>query len=324
MLEVIAYVTSNTLREDGCITKPIPAVQLHRLQSLLYTAGTLRAIATGDGQAGMRDYMAALELVIRPPGSIEDGNLLVLRDLVIATCLLGLLASLPAQSPVLISAAKVLGVGVTDLGSAALERGLDWLYVVHRRGDALLDVLLQAGGGILPVPLLIPEKALRLLHVLFHPYDGVLPGLCARDPYSRWHPAVDVQSGLESRKITATLLLALSLSLQDTGIPHQLFLPAGSGRYIPSSLSLHLILHYLALALHPTPSTCNNIGILMASTRQTSTTTNADGGKETIDGSIISRLYYSKGLALDPRHPYLMTNLASSLKDQGRMSVAIR
>jgi hypothetical protein len=60
--------------------------------------GNLRAITVEDRRAGMRDYMTALELVIRPPCSIETRNPLVLRDLIIATCLLGLLASLPSQS----------------------------------------------------------------------------------------------------------------------------------------------------------------------------------------------------------------------------------
>jgi hypothetical protein len=36
---------------------------------------------------------------------------------------------------------------------------------------------------------------------------------------------------------------------------------SGSGRWIQSSLALRLILHSLALALHPTPSTYNNIGL---------------------------------------------------------------
>jgi protein O-GlcNAc transferase len=218
-----------------------------------------------------------------------------------------------------------LGVEITGLGSAALDTGLDWLYAVHQGGDALVEVLLRTGGGNLPVPILVPEKAIRLLHVLFRHYDSVLPGLCSWDPNeAHWHAATGVESGLESRKATAAALLTLSCSLQDEGVSHQFYLPAGSGRSMPSSLSLHLILHYLALALYPTPSIYNNIGILMASTHQTATTTTADGSRELINSDSLPRVYFSQGLALDPQHPYLMTNLASTLKDEGRIALAIR
>jgi protein O-GlcNAc transferase len=170
----------------------------------------------------------------------------------------------------------------------------------------------------------ITEKALCLLRILFHTYDGILPGICSRDLHGPLVLAVGVQSGLGPQKIIPTVLLTQSRSPHDKGVPILLFLPDASGWYIPSSHTLDLILHYLALALRPTSSTYNNISILMPLARQMSTTTNVDGKREIIYDGTSSRLYHNKGFVPDPQFPYLMTNLASSLKHQGQVLVAFR
>ena len=75
-------------------------------------------------------------------------------------------------------AAKVLEADITGLGARTL-RGFDWLYSVHREGDPLVDLLCPAGGGFAGVATRSGEG----LRGQFRPYDGMLPGLCSRDPH---------------------------------------------------------------------------------------------------------------------------------------------
>lgn len=76
-------------------------------------------------------------------------------------------------------------------------------------------------------------------------------------------------------------------------------------------------MYHTALALYPTPSTYNNLGVLIASLSFPEEQTSPRVGSNDITDII--KDYYVRGLALDDRHPHLLTNLGSLLKDVGSL-----
>lgn len=166
--------------------------------------------------------------------------------------------------------------------------------------------------------LLSPEQALATAKLCF-PYGGELPGL-------RF-----VSGGAQSlaRKAvistTSNSLLSLAKIFQDgmsnahrsVGVP-----PLAHGvRDI-------LALYYLSLSLQPSPSTANNVGILLASVQQSArpTTTHQKidiPGVVPGSGIALALQYYNYGLQLDQHHAHLYTNLGSLLKDIGQLDAAI-
>jgi tetratricopeptide (TPR) repeat protein len=91
---------------------------------------------------------------------------------------------------------------------------------------------------------------------------------------------------------------------------------------IRASLSLVVLFYYAASALFPSPSTCNILGVLIASLGLPSDLANLTRGpgKE----FAIAMSYYNQGLALDGSHAHLLTNLGSLLKDMGHTDEADR
>lgn len=167
--------------------------------------------------------------------------------------------------------------------------------------------------------LLSPEQALATAKLCF-PYFGELPGL--------QHVAGGPQS-LARRAVISTTsnsLLSLAKIFQDgmsntnraVGVP-----PLASGvRDI-------LALYYLSLSLQPSPSTANNVGILLASVQQAVAPLQS---RQKLDipgvvpgsGIALALQYYNYGLQLDQHHAHLYTNLGSLLKDIGQLDAAIK
>jgi len=94
-----------------------------------------------------------------------------------------------------------------------------------------------------------------------------------------------------------------------------------------------LALYYLSLSLCPSPSTANNVGILLASVQEVSAPIAiqiatgqypAAPGCSPGSGISLALAYYNHGLRIDPRHAHLYTNLGSLLKDMGQLSNAIK
>jgi protein O-GlcNAc transferase len=273
-----------------------------------------------DPRAGLHDQIRAIELLLRLPGSEEPKGLLCFQDLVIASTVIGILGSPSTKPSTLGSIADALDADPASFTHRMLERGIDWLGLVHRAGQKLVDVLLNQGNGALPMVLLTPEMVSRIPETLFSTFSRVLPGLCIRSSYEdRWRAAPGVTDSAANR-VTSTILLTLAKLLQNKDpkrIPY-LF------KSLPPSLSLVLILYYLAVSLKPTPSTYNNLGILFYTIKHTANISNAQGQTEAVGGVALAQLYYKKGLEMDPGHAHLLTNYGSLLKDQGRPLEAIR
>ena len=95
-----------------------------------------------------------------------------------------------------------------------------------------------------------------------------------------------------------------------------------------------LALYYLSLSLQPSPSTANNVGILLASVQQSGRSrtntrphnlpSHSIPGVVPGSGVALALAYYDYGLKLDTRHAHLFTNLGSLFKDIGQFNAAIK
>ncbi|KAL8943125.1 MAG: hypothetical protein Q9216_001255 [Gyalolechia sp. 2 TL-2023] len=169
--------------------------------------------------------------------------------------------------------------------------------------------------------LLLPEVALETSKLVFPPY-GNLPGL------------EDVATNMARRagiSIVSNSLLSLAKIYQD-GMSSSG--AAAPGPRATSGVQEILALYYLSLSLQPSPSTANNVGILLASVQQPTLSrfcartrgsqAPAIPGVAPGSGIALALAYYNYGLKLDARHAHLYTNLGSLFKDIGQLSAAIK
>ncbi|KAF9580373.1 hypothetical protein BGW38_003014, partial [Lunasporangiospora selenospora] len=198
--------------------------------------------------------------------------------------------------------------------------------------------------------LLRPEEALQVTQVVFRETNGVLPGLAALVTACSEGGANNAQNGIsvtlwqQANQTTSTILLTLAKLYQDVmDQPAKAKELAGSDNFVPS-MSMLLPLYYLSLALNPSPSTCNNLGILLSSIPPTAKTISYPQPAQAVQlqvqanglvvpapaqpaypltGQALALQFYNYGLQLDPRHPHLYTNLGSLLKDMGQLNEAV-
>ncbi|KAI6093042.1 glycosyltransferase family 41 protein [Hypoxylon rubiginosum] len=171
-------------------------------------------------------------------------------------------------------------------------------------------------------PLLLPPDRARHTAQLVFTAHGELPGL-------RFIP--DGAPKRSAISTTSNSLLSLAKIFQDAisnggSLPRLMRQPSGIGDI--------LALYYLSLSLSESPSTANNVGILLASVQHTSSAPQS----QILEGSTIPHIpgitpgsglalalaYYHYGLTLDPKHVHLHTNLGSLLKDIGQLDLAIQ
>jgi len=167
--------------------------------------------------------------------------------------------------------------------------------------------------------LLAPDQALATARLCF-PSFGELPGLkhVPGGPQSIARKAVIFT--------TSNSLLSLAKIFQDG-------MSSRSTSVTPLACGVRdiLALYYLSLSLQPSPSTSNNVGILLASVQQPagpesmSTSHKLDiPGVIPGSGIALALQYYNYGLQLDQHHAHLYTNLGSLLKDIGQLDAAIK
>lgn len=171
--------------------------------------------------------------------------------------------------------------------------------------------------------LLHPEQAVQVAKLCF-PDRGRLTGFS-------WLPS---DSNSLARKgatlTTSNSLLSLAKIFQD-GMSC-----SARGNHVTqlvSGVREILALYYLSLSLQPSPSTANNVGILLAGVQQSAPRSSMPcrpGAMESkvpgvVPGSgvALALAYYNYGLLLDTRHAHLYTNLGSLLKDIGQLDAAI-
>jgi hypothetical protein len=295
----------------------VSSSDFHRFQNIFCTSANLvQLIHGGFPQDAMNDYFTAIELAIRSPSPCIESERYTIRDFVFAACVASFsLSSVDGSSPAQILGALVDAGGLEKIS----EPGFNILHAIHASGDRLADALFREGSGVLPTILLRPDEALRLPISLFPETSGVLPVIYQRVA-SEAHPGL---SNDEIRRqihlMTSTILLSVAKRIQDgvSGIHVPI---EGSLRVSPS---LILLLYYLALALSPSPSLYNNVGVILSGLSAISVR-NVHGSRHNLSGQELAKTYYEMGLQLDPAHPHLLTNYGSLLKDQGRIPEAIQ
>ncbi|KAJ9610023.1 hypothetical protein H2200_006353 [Cladophialophora chaetospira] len=167
--------------------------------------------------------------------------------------------------------------------------------------------------------LLAPEHAEATARHMFPP-EGNLPGL------EYVTPPFAVQAAIST---TSNSLLSLAKIYQD-GMSNAIEI--GSLKS-PTTREI-LALYYLSLSLQRSPSTANNVGILLAGVQQSVHPDHlADSNFSQIHnipgvvpgtGISLALMYYNYGLNIDHKHAHLYTNLGSLLKDIGQLGAAIK
>ncbi|KAG0039817.1 hypothetical protein BGZ82_006670 [Podila clonocystis] len=196
--------------------------------------------------------------------------------------------------------------------------------------------------------LLRPEEALQVTQVVFQETGGVLPGLAALAATCSDGGVTQggVNTGLwqQANQTTSTVLLTLAKLYQDfLDQPAKAKELSGPDQFMPT-VSMLLPMYYLSLALNPSPSTCNNLGILLSSIPPTAKIFSYPPPAQPVQlqvqanglvipapatpvypvtGQALALQFYNYGLQLDPRHPHLYTNLGSLLKDMGQLNEAV-
>ncbi|KAJ5115434.1 hypothetical protein NUU61_001193 [Penicillium alfredii] len=168
--------------------------------------------------------------------------------------------------------------------------------------------------------LLYPDRALKTSKLVFQA-NGTPPGLKFVAEGIARNAAVST---------TSNSLLSLAKIYQD-GMSS---VSSGQARSTPSVRDI-LALYYLSLSLQPSPSTANNVGILLAGIQNNPPARgmvrpNGECQHPEIPGVVpgsgisLALAYYNYGLRLDARHAHLYTNLGSLLKDIGQLQAAIK
>ncbi|EPQ28914.1 uncharacterized protein PFL1_03715 [Pseudozyma flocculosa PF-1] len=315
----------------------LPLTQIPRLQNLYYAKGNLKYVLPEWGPVpAATEYQKSIEIVLSP----SEHDLYSLRDLVVATCVVGVLsmgAMLPGSAAAAAAVQVATAIGIDPANPdqaalvstgmyAALRPGGGILALVRDSGDRIVQTLLQLGGGQLPMVMVLPEVARRFCDVLFAETGGVLPSMAPRGAAGATQetPAVQ-QARKQAAQTSSTILLTLAKLFQDSTSnpvpgPHGPLTLGG----IPPSVSLLLPLYYLSISMHPSASTCNNLGILLSTIPVVTMVVNPAGQHQQLNGQALAMQFYTHGLQLDPRHPHIYTNLGSLLKDLGHLHEAIK
>lgn len=172
-------------------------------------------------------------------------------------------------------------------------------------------------------PILLPPDAAIKTASLCFPHNGQLPGL-------RYVPS-DGLARKAAISTTSNSLLSLAKIFQDGMATNSTKIAMSQSNYGVKEI---LALYYLSLSLQPSPSTANNVGILLASVQQSAPSRpmppshlapyHQIPGLVPGSGVALALAYYYYGLQLDKRHAHLYTNLGSLLKDIGQLDVAIQ
>lgn len=169
-----------------------------------------------------------------------------------------------------------------------------------------------------------PHQALACKHELLK--NGKLPVQADSPEWAAYASSVpSATSSTPLDIVTSNALLNLAKIFQDglsSGIPSRILYVGGM---IPSQADI-LALYMFSLSLNPSPSTANNIGILLASLSSSpnhSHVTSRHLAPSSSKPCDLAVEYYSFGLSFDAMNPHIYTNLGSLLREQGKAQAAI-
>lgn len=321
-LEICRYIQSQLMDSDGRLSSVVSLSSFYRFQNIFHTSSNLvQLIGRGSPQDAMNDYFTAIELAIRSPPPCVDSERYSIRDLVFAACIVGYsVTSVDGSTPAPIFEALV-DAGWSGIPEGTAESGISILQAAHASEDRLAEALFREGWGVLPTLLLRPDEALRLPTLIFPKSSGVLPVVYSPAASDNRAVLTNEEIRQQTHHMTSTILQSMAKRMQDGVSGIDISIRAGGSLRV--SPSLILLLYYLALALSPSPSLYNNVGVILSGIFAVSTR-NVDGNHQVSSGQELAKVYYETGLRLDPAHPHLLTNYGSLLKDQGRIAEAIQ
>lgn len=248
---------------------------------------------------GLHDFISAIEVLLhmKGPGSTSSYNF---KHFLIAGCVSGLImsSSLPRSISELAS-----NMGFPTLSQSLEESSCDILEFVRNADDQLWQLIIAEGDGMLPSIFVPPEEAMKMFNTLFRESFGVFPSLCS---WSEAHGCLkksseDIRNN--ASEMACNVLLSIAKLVHESKLATLQLPEFENSMHVGPSLIL--LLYYLAFAAYPSPSACNNLGIILSTTPWMDTP-----GSRTLD---LAKAYYEKGLELDGSHAHLLTNMGSLL-----------
>lgn len=279
----------------------------HRLLNVFTSIANIQQKVDGNTSSTLHHYVNAIEAGIRLSPPLSSGTTFTFRDIILASWFASFAFSTLPPSP---EPNNVLGA-IQDFASTNHlprfdDTSLALVHAVHHASDGFIDAMLDPTTGTLPNVVLFPDQARMLSAVVFaSPHT-------ASDVWAAFHSG---QSTYQVKTATSSALLALARRIQEGASISDL------GLDIPhcSNNALVLLLHYLALSLFPSASAFNDTGVVLCSMNSNV----AASAPQVASGRDIARLYYEKGLQIDPTHPHLLSNFGSLLKDAGHTTYAV-
>lgn len=304
---------------------------------MLFAKGNLNAAVKQEVRA-LRDYERAVEILLSTTpapsqqqqqqsqlqGSAGPIGIKVLIQAVTIACLYLASQENPDSPHTQHFYAKLTSLGYTPGQATAI----DLLTLVASNYEASQQLVISIWGTPWPSVLIKPEAIGHIRHLVFGQHrNGNFPALSNHLLLPT--PQEDAQrlrntAATQTSQTTSTILLTIAKHYQDaSSYPQSPIATAMNADNILPSVAVVLPLYYLALALHPSASTYNNLGILL-STLSVQTVVNTSQGLRTMNGQALAMEYYKVGLEQDPKHPHLYTNLGSLLKDMGHLPMAVQ
>lgn len=282
-LDVCSFVQQKIVSSDGRLLLPVLPHELHRLQKIFFTSATLRMMHPSGTHEAVQHHFSGIEVVIRPPAPYSADEAYTTRELILAAFVAGYVVQSAADRAIPPDILQSLGGPAGATTASLTAEQFDIFRAVRTSGDRILAALLRAGGNALPFLLLLPEQVSRLPAVLFNASKGVLPAIC-----SQAHQAAELQppSGsviYQTNLMTSAIFLALAKRYQDLS-SSDVLLP-GFTDALNVNHSLAIMFYYLALSLNPSPSTYNNMGIVLSATSSTSTYSSERGERLPLIGA---------------------------------------
>lgn len=305
---------------NGRLLIATPIDQLSRILRVYATSASLKETL---GRPCLDDLSHSLHLVIRPPTPYKDDECFTFRDLLVSTIVSAWLCSASMRRPLPVSVLQALDLGDNHHLASSRISNPDYSLLHHVNGHAdIISILLDEEGKVVPSLLLDPDQTLRLPMLLFSSSLGCLPTICKRSANgTHLEPPLEaVRQGVHFA--ASSMLLRMAKHIQDYPTAKIISIP-GFPDGLSANGSLLLVIYMLALALFPSAAIYNNLGLVLASLAPIITVDH--GGRAKLSEEIVlAQSFFERGLKLDEFNPHLLTNLASLMKDQGRLQDAIR
>ncbi|KAI0793500.1 glycosyl transferase family 41-domain-containing protein [Abortiporus biennis] len=321
-LDVCTHVQRHALDGTGRFSNSLTPGDVPRLQRIFLTAATIRTVHIKDDFDPVLDLFRSIELVIRKPTQTAHTGWIdfSIHNLIIAAYIAAYIVCAKSGQNIPSSLLKALGAPrFPSLIDRLNLPNFTLLEYVQTSEQGIMQTLFDLGQGALPILLLLPDQACHLSTILFASTGGILSGLLFSDSNESIDELPNPSTIQQTNMITSTILLSLAKRFQDVSVTNTHFIGFRDKANVNHSLSI--LFYYLALALAPSPSIYNNLGILLSTLPVTQT--DASGRQRELSGAILGRLYYESGLQLDPDHPHLLTNLGSHYKDQGDLDTSV-